>query len=143
MYSNPAGTPPALLHNLKHNKVLHQQIVILNVRTEDVAHVAPPERVTAETLGEGFCRVRIRYGFMDEPNIPEALSGLLRDLFKVDAMQLSYFLGRENLIPSSKPGMALWREVLFVWMSRNAQTATTYFRLPPNRVVELGAQIEL
>jgi KUP system potassium uptake protein len=143
MSSNPVGTPTALLHNLKHNKVLHEQVVVLNVRTEEVAHVPPSDRVTAEALGDGFLRVRIRYGFMDEPDIPVALLRLPPGLPRLDPMQVTYFLGRENLIAGPKPGMAVWRESIFVWMSRNAQSATTYFRLPPNRVVELGAQIEL
>ena len=143
MYSNPAGTPPALLHNLKHNKVLHEKVVILNVRTNDLAHVTPAERVEASDIGNGFYRVLIRYGFMDEPDIPDALMRIPSEVLKLDPMQVTYFLGRENLIASPKPGMARWRETLFAWMSRNAQAATTYFRLPPNRVVELGAQIEL
>ncbi|MEX2219800.1 MAG: potassium transporter Kup [Phycisphaerales bacterium] len=143
MYSSATGTPPALLHNLKHNKVLHERVILLTVRTEDLAHVPPVERVGAEALGEGFFRVRVRYGFMDEPDIPAALALVPSESLPLDPMQVTYFLGRENLIPSSRPGMARWREALFAWMSRNAQSATAYFRLPPNRVVELGAQIEL
>jgi KUP system potassium uptake protein len=143
MYSNPGGTPPALLHNLKHNKVLHEKVVVLNVRTEDLPHVPLAERVGAEALGDEFYRVRVRYGFMDDPDIPVALSRVPPEVLRLELAQASYFLGRENLIPRRRRGMARWREALFVWMSRNAQTATTYFRLPPNQVVELGAQIEL
>jgi KUP system potassium uptake protein len=141
MYSNAEATPPALLHNLKHNKVLHERIVFLSVVTEETPHVAADNRAMIEDLGAGFIRVQVRYGFMDEPNVPEALNALKGLTFK--PLETSYFLGRETLIPSKRPGMAIWREHLFAVMHRNARPATSFFRLPPNRVVELGAQIEL
>lgn len=141
MYSNAEATPPALLHNVKHNKVLHERIVFLSVVTEETPHVAADKRATIEDLGAGFIRVRLGYGFMDEPNVPEALNTLHGLTFK--PLETSYFLGRETLIPSRRPGMAIWREHLFAIMHRNARPATSFFRLPPNRVVELGAQIEL
>ena len=143
MYSNPDATPPALLHNLKHNKVLHERVVFLSVSTAEVPHVAADKRASVEALGHGFYRLRLTYGFMEEPHVPEALAALAERGLEFRPMETTYFLGRETLIPSSRPGMALWREHLFATMSRNARPATSFFRLPPNRVVELGAQIEL
>jgi KUP system potassium uptake protein len=143
MYSDPAATPPALLHNLKHNKVLHERVVFLVVETENVPHVPPEERAKLEDLGVGFYRVTLRYGFMEEPNVPQALAALRGKGLELKPLETTYFLGRETLSPTNKPGMALWRERLFTVMHRNARTATSFFCLPPNRVVELGAQIEL
>ncbi len=143
MYSDPGATPPALLHNLKHNKVLHERVVFLIVETENVPHVPENERARVEDLDAGFYRVTLRYGFMEEPNVPKALAGLRERGLEFKHLETTYFLGRETLIPSEKPGMALWRERLFSVMHRNARTATSFFCLPPNRVVELGAQIEL
>jgi KUP system potassium uptake protein len=143
MYSNPEATPPALLHNLKHNKVVHERVVFLALATEEVPHVPAEERATIEGLGAEFYRVRLRYGFMDEPHVPAALATLKEKGLDFVPLETSYFLGRETLIPSPRPGMAIWREHLFAVMSRNARPATSFFRLPPNRVVELGAQVEL
>ncbi|HYH79739.1 MAG TPA: potassium transporter Kup [Longimicrobium sp.] len=143
MYGNPDGTPPALLHNLVHNKVLHERVVLLTVDTQEIPLVAEEERVEVKELGSGFYRVVVRYGFVEEPDIPAALARVSMPGLDLRPMSTSYFLGRETLIPSSKPGMAMWREHLFSVMSRNARTATSFYRLPPNRVVELGAQIEL
>ncbi|MBW3570879.1 MAG: potassium transporter Kup [Gemmatimonadetes bacterium] len=143
MYGNPEGTPPALLHNLIHNKVLHERVVLLTVETEEIPMVDDEQRVEVSELGHGVFRVVLRYGFTEDPDIPSALA-LARDrglTFK--PMETSYFLGRETLIASKSPGMALWREQIFALMSRNARSATSFFGLPPNRVVELGAQIEL
>ena len=144
MYSNPSTTPPALLHNLKHNKVLHERLVILTIRTEEIPHVPISERIHVDDLGHGFFRVGLTYGFMEDPNVPAAL--LLAKPYGLEfkVMDTTYFLGRENLIATSRRrGMAVWREKLFAWMSKNSRAATSFFRLPPNRVVELGAQIEL
>jgi KUP system potassium uptake protein len=143
MYSDPAATPPALLHNLKHNKVLHERVVFLVVETAEVPHVPANERATSEDLGAGFHRVILHYGFMEEPNVPRALAELRDKGLELKPLETTYFLGRETLIPTNKPGMALWRERLFTVMHRNARPATSFFSLPPNRVVELGAQIEL
>jgi KUP system potassium uptake protein len=143
MYGNPHGTPPALLHSLKHYKVLHQTVVFLAVETMEVSHVPPSERVRVEVLGEGFFRIILHYGFMQDPNIPAALRLVKEPGLELKPAETTYFLGRETLIPSKKPGMAMWREHLFASMSRNARPATAFFKLPPNRVVELGAQIEL
>jgi len=143
MYSNPDATPPALLHNLKHNKVLHERVVFLSVATAEVPHVPVDRRTTVEEFGHGFYRLRLVYGFMEEPHVPEALAALKERGLEFRPLETTYFLGRETLIPSSKPGMAIWREHLFAMMNRNARTATSFFCLPPNRVVELGAQVEL
>ena len=143
MYGNPEGTPPALLHNLSHNKVLHERVVLLTVDTREIPVVGDDERVEVSELGGGFYRIVVRYGFTQEPDIPEALAGVRVPGLDLRPMSTSYFLGRETLIPSPRPGMAMWREHLFAVMSRNARTATSFYRLPPNRVVELGAQIEL
>ncbi|HEX6748828.1 MAG TPA: potassium transporter Kup [Longimicrobium sp.] len=143
MYGNRQGTPPALLHSLKHYKVLHATTVFLNVETQEVPHVAEEQRIEVEALGEGFYRVTLSYGFMEDPDVPRALSGIHVDGLDLRPAHTSYFLGRETLIPSKRPGMALWRERLFAVMARNARPATSFFALPPNRVVELGAQIEL
>jgi len=136
--------PPALLHNLKHNKVLHDRVVILTVAIEQVPHVAPAARAEVKPLGEGFYRIVLHYGFMDEIDIPAALHALgeaVGDKFK--AMETSYFLARQTLIASSRPGMAIWREKLFALMVRNAESAMEFFKLPTNRVVELGSQVEI
>ena len=143
MYSNPEAAPPALLHNLKHNKVLHERVVFLSVATEEVPHLAAEDRGTIEHLGAEFYRVRLRYGFMEEPHVPAALATLKEKGLEFLRLETSYFLGRETLIPSPRPGMAIWRERLFWVMSRNARPATSFFHLPPNRVVELGTQVEL
>jgi KUP system potassium uptake protein len=143
MYGNPQGTPPALLHSLKHYKVLHKQVVLLSIETEEVPHIKDAERATAEDLGHGFFRVVVRYGFMEEPDVPQVLATIRLPGLDLSAMNTTFFLGRETLIPSAREGLATWREHLFAIMSRNARTATSFFKLPPNRVVELGAQIEL
>ncbi len=143
MYGTADATPPALLHNLIHNKVLHQRVVLLTVSTQEVSVVDHDERFHVRELGHGFWAVEVRYGFTQDPNIPQALAQLENPGLRFKPMETSYFLGRETLIPSKKPGMALWRERFFGIMARNARTATSFFSLPPNRVVELGAQIEL
>ncbi|MFL5348453.1 MAG: potassium transporter Kup [Hyalangium sp.] len=143
MTGNPEGSPPALLHNLKHNKVLHEQVVLLTILAEDVPHVVGDERVEVNPLEQGFVRVIARYGFMENPSIPDILKRGREQGLQFQLMSTSFFLGRETLIPAKKPGMPVWREALFSWMSRNARSATAFFRIPPNRVVELGTQVEL
>nr|WP_217911966.1 potassium transporter Kup [Myxococcus sp. AM011] len=143
MTGNAEGTPPALLHNLKHNKVLHEQVVLLTIQSEDVPHIPAAERVEVEPLEQGFVRVVATYGFMENPSIPDVLKRCREKGLQFQLMGTSFFLGRETLIPTKRPGMAVWREALFAWMSRNARSATAYFRIPPNRVVELGSQVEL
>jgi KUP system potassium uptake protein len=143
MYGNPTGTPPALLHSLKHYKVLHERTVFLSVSTQEMPHVDPSERLAVEELGEGFYRISLSYGFMEDPNVPEALAMVKVPGLDLSPGRTSYFLGRETLIPSREPGMLRWRRGLFAIMARNARPATTFFGLPANRVVELGAQIRL
>ncbi|MBN8814987.1 MAG: potassium transporter Kup [Sphingomonas sp.] len=143
MTSSADGVPHALLHNLKHNKVLHERIILLTVKIVDVPYYPAAERVHLDHLGHGFHRVVLKYGFMEEADVPAAL-GLVTgcgDKFKM--MDTSFFLARQTLLPSSKPGMAIWREKLFAWMLRNAESAMEFFRLPTNRVVELGSQVEI
>ena len=142
MTSSPIGVPHALLHNLKHNKVLHDRILLLTVRIEDVPYVRG-ERLKAEDLGDGFYRIVLRYGFMEEIDVPAALAGMRGCGPDYKAMDTSFFLARQTLISSTGPGMAVWREKLFAWMLRNAESAMEFFKLPANRVVELGSQVEI
>jgi KUP system potassium uptake protein len=137
------GTPHALLLNLRHNKCMHERVVFLSVTTESAPFVSRRRRVEIEPLKEGFHRVNLRFGFMQDPDVPRALEGVKIAGRKFDMMETTFFLGRETLIPKGALGMAIWRERLFALMSRNATSAMAFFRLPPNRVVELGAQIEL
>ena len=136
------GIPHALLHNLKHNKVLHERVVLLTVLVDEVPHVPESKRIEVQPLAGRLYRVIVRYGFMQTPNVPAALTLGEKAGLAFDLMDTSFFLSRETLIPSAIPGMALWREALFSWMLRNAATAMNFFRLPPNRVIELGTQIE-
>lgn len=140
---NPTGTPPALLHNLKHNKVLHQHVAIVNVKTAEVPHVPKDERITIEGKDLGFWRITLCFGFMDEPNVPEALKQISHSEFKFVPMQASYFLGRERVLCHACRGIKGIREALFAWMAQNARDATSFFSLPPNAVVELGARVEI
>jgi KUP system potassium uptake protein len=159
------GAPPVLLHHLKHNKVLHDRVILLSVISQEIPQVANTDRISYRDLGEGFCEVIANYGFMETPDIPEMLQSLRlakddgREI-QIDVKSTSFYLGRETLIPvdrkkkkgtaapaSSTDGthtrvMGKWRKKLFIFMTRNAQSATAFFGLPPNRVVELGAQIQ-
>jgi KUP system potassium uptake protein len=143
MTAQPRGTPPALAHNLRYNKVLHEHVVTLMVTTQPVPHVPEEQRVVVRSLGQGVFDVVARYGFMEDPNVPEALTRAKEHGLDLDEGDVTYFLGRETLIVTRTPGMAMWREKLFVLMARNAVRATTFFRLPPERVVELGVQVEI
>lgn len=143
MASSSSGVPSALLHNIKHNKVLHERVVILTVAIQDVPFVRSEARADLEDLGQGFYRLILRYGFLEETDIPAALQEVAGCGTRFDMMHTSFFLSRQTLLPSSKPGMAIWREKLFAWMLRNAASAMAFFRLPTNRVVELGSQIEI
>jgi KUP system potassium uptake protein len=143
MTGDTEGTPHALLHNVKHNHVVHEQVVILTVETSEVPYVPQRERLDVIPQGQGFCRIVARYGFMQDPNVPRALALASTEEFPIEPMRTTYFVGREKLIPAGKSGMARWREGLFAFLSRNAEGATAFFRIPSNRVVELGAQIEL
>ncbi|MCH4152040.1 MAG: potassium transporter Kup [Sphingobium sp.] len=141
--STMEGIPPALLHNLKHNHALHERVVILTVFTEGMPHVPVEDRRKVESLGHGFYRIGLHYGFMDEVDIPAELAQEERAGGAFKPMDTSYFLARQTLIASNRPGMAIWREKLFAWMVRNAQSAMEFFKLPTNRVIELGSQVEI
>jgi KUP system potassium uptake protein len=145
MTSTIGGVPHALLHNLKHNKVLHERVILLTVKIADVPYVdvASGKRCRMEDLGNGFHRMILKYGFMEEPNVPAALQDVTSCGPAFKMMDTSFFLARQTLLPSSRPGMAIWREHLFSWMLRNAESAMEFFRLPTNRVVELGSQVEI
>lgn len=142
LVSSRGGTPPALLHNLKHNKVLHEQVVFLTIVTRQVPRVPRAERVELEELGQGLFRVTAYYGFAEDPNVPAVLAQCPKDRFDFSPMRTTYFLGNETLIVTGKPGMAAWRKRLFSLMKRNARDPTSFFDIPPNRVVELGTQLE-
>jgi KUP system potassium uptake protein len=143
MTAQPTGTPPALLHNLRYNKVLHACVVVLNVRTLQSPYVLPRHRISMEALGEGIYDVWLQYGFMDDPDVPGDLARVREMGVPLTLDDLTYFLGRETLVVTREPGMALWREHLFVLMARNAVRATSFFRLPPERVVELGVHVAM
>jgi KUP system potassium uptake protein len=163
--SDSSGAPPVLLHHLKHNQVLHEKVMLMSIHTEEIPQVDEDERVRCRELGEGFYQVIARYGFMETPDVPSALRLLARSDGKgtpvsVKLPYTTYYLGRETLIaadgrrsartasaPAMGPSppaakMARWRKKLFILMTRNAQSATAFFSIPPNRVVELGAQIQ-
>ncbi|MCZ8134977.1 MAG: potassium transporter Kup [Porphyrobacter sp.] len=144
MSASAEGVPSALLHNLKHNQVLHARVLIVTVKVEEVPQVDPARRAEVEDAREGFYRVIIRYGFMEEIDIPRDLAALETRCGPFDPMATSYFLGRQKLIPSEDhPGMARWREGLFAWMSKSSESAMESFKLPTNRVVELGSQLQI
>jgi len=137
------GIPHALLHNLKHNKVLHERVLLLTVKIEDVPYVEEQQTFHLQELGQGFYRLIVRYGFMQETNVPAALARVDSCGPQFKMMDTSFFLARQTLIASPRPGMWIWREKLFAWMLRNAESAMEFFNLPPNRVVELGSQVEI
>ncbi len=137
------GVPHALLHNLNHNKVLHERVVLLTVRAEDIPHVPDEQRVEVKALGNEFYRLTVHYGFKDEPDLPAALELAAPHGMEFSLLETSFFLSRQTLVPTPEPGMAMWRERLFAAMSRNASSATVFFKIPANRVVELGTRVEL
>lgn len=143
MTSNSGGAPPVLLHHFKHNKTLHEQIVFLSVMTREEPEVAPAERVAIKDLGEGFWQVNAFYGFMQSPSVLEILRECRAHGLETKVDDVSFFLGRETLLTTGKSGMAFWRKALFSFLSRNARPATHFFAIPPNRVIELGIQVEL
>jgi KUP system potassium uptake protein len=143
MTAQPRGTPPALAHNLRYNKILHEHVIVLTVTTSAVPYVPFDEQITVQSLGHGVYNMRAQYGFMQDPNVPDALLLARAKGLDVDLDDVIYFLGRETIIVTRQQGMATWRERLFVLMARNAVRATAFFRLPPERVVELGVQVEM
>jgi KUP system potassium uptake protein len=142
--ADPNNVPFCLLHNLKHNKVLHQRVILLSVTTESVPVVPDRDRTTIDDLGKSFYRMIARYGFAESPNVPRVLAAATERMgFAFNMMDISFFLGREKLVASKRPHMSGLRERLFIWLQRNAVSATDFFRIPSNRVVELGAQVEV
>jgi KUP system potassium uptake protein len=145
--SNQVAAPPVLLHHLKHNKVLHERVLLVSLTSEDFPNVTDAERVTVRDIGAGFFQVIGRYGFMEKPDVPKLLASLATlpagERLDVKPMETTFYLGRETLLPGGPSTMWGWRKRLFIFMSRNAQTASQFFGLPPNRVVEMGAQIQL
>ena len=142
MTSTHQGAPVVLLHHLKHNKVLHDKVILMSVQVDEYPEVFEEKRVEMESLGEGFWRVVAHYGFMEQPDVPEILEICKKRGLHTKRGDTSYFLGRERLVLTGKSPMSRWRKNLFALMSRNARSATEYFGIPPNRVVELGAQVE-
>ena len=143
MTSSMNGVPHALLHNLKHNKVLHERVMLLTVKVQDVPYILSQKRADSVDLGHGFYRIVLNYGFMEEVDVPAELTRIENIGATCKMMDTSFFLARQTLLPSEKPGMAIWRERLFAWMLRNAESAMEFFKLPTNRVVELGSQVEI
>ncbi len=144
MSGNRFGTPLALLHNLKHNKVLHEQVVLLTVRTEEVPYLTDVrDRVTLERLEAGFWRAQIHFGFMEKPDVPAALESIKHTGLQLEPMRTTYFIGRETILATRKLGLSAWRGSIFAWMMRNSGDVTSYFCLPPNGVVELGTRVEV
>jgi KUP system potassium uptake protein len=142
--TSPDAVPAALLHNLKHNQVLHERVLILTVRVEEVPHVPAKGRLEIRGGDGGFYRVVLHYGFMDEIDVPADLTRIEQCGGRFSMMTTSFFLGRQKLLPSAEqPGMALWREQLFAWLMKNSESAMEFFRLPTNRVIELGSQLRI
>jgi KUP system potassium uptake protein len=143
MTSNPTVVPTAFLHNLKHNHVVHERVVIMKVNVEDVPRVAEAQRIEVEKLGKGFHKVTVHYGFMERPDVPRALELCRPFGLSFDLMQTTFFLGRETLIPASRSELRRWQAALFIAMQATALSATRFFRIPANRVVEMGTQVEI
>ncbi len=143
MTSTMGVTPPILLHHFKHNKVLHEKVVLFTIVTEGIPEVPKRDRIQMREFSHGFSEVIAHYGFMQTPNVPLALRRAAELGLEFDPGAVSYFLGRETLLTTGKSGMATWRKRLFVYLARNARPANTFFRIPPNRVIELGAQVEI
>lgn len=143
MTGNPDYVPGALLHNLKHNKVLHEKVLFVTVSNVDVPEVGEADRVVATELATGIHRVTLRYGFMESPNLPRDIALLREHGIPIEPMQASYFLGRETLVPAMAPKMPGWRRFLFLLLARNATPATEFFRIPSDRVVELGVRVAI
>ncbi len=143
LFPEPGATPPALLANLRHNEVLHETVVLVSVQVAEVPRIAPARRHTVHHLGEGFHQVVLLFGFMDEPDVPAALAAIVEPDFGIDASDATYFLGRETIFATERPGMARWRDRLFGLLYRNARSAVQYFGLPRDRVFEVGMQVEI
>jgi KUP system potassium uptake protein len=143
MTATTEGVPAALLHNIKHNQTVHERTVLTTVMTADAPYVPASHRITLTDLGSGFYRLVIRYGFMQSPDVPAALADCKAYGFDFDLMKTSFFLSRETIVPSLYPGMARWRELFFAYMALNSTTAMKFFKIPTERVVELGTQLQI
>lgn len=143
MASSSKGVPSALLHNIKHNRILHERVIILTIQIADEPYVDEEQRIECKDMGQGFFRIRLHFGFLEETDVPATLASVDLCGPPFDMMQTSFFLSRQTLISSKVPGMAIWREKIFAWMLRNAANAMEFFKLPTNRVVELGSQVEI
>jgi KUP system potassium uptake protein len=139
--SDPEVTPVALMHNLKHNKTLHQKNIIMTVRNADAPRVDDADRIQVEVINDDFKRVTVSYGFMESPNLPRALQLCRKIGLKFDIMATSFFLGRRTVVTAAQSGMPLWQDKLFILLMRNGANPTDFFKIPPGRVVELGAQV--
>jgi KUP system potassium uptake protein len=139
--SDPDTAPVALMHNLKHNKVLHQKNIILTLETADTPRVREQDRIRIEPINDDFKKVIISYGFMESPNVPKALTFCRKLGLKFDIMATSFFLGRRSVVPSAQSGMPLWQDKLFIFLMKNAANPTDFYKIPPGRVVELGTQV--
>ena len=141
--AHSGGVPVLLLHHFKHNQVLHEKVVLLTIASDQTPFVKPADRISLEALDHGFYRLIARFGYMETPNVPDLLRAAGSAGLDIDLARTTYFLGRETLIPGKAGGMSRWRKHLFAYVSRNSTSATAYFGIPPNRVVELGMQVEL
>lgn len=141
--ATPTGIPRTLLHNFKHNKVIHEKVILLTVKSEEIPFVEGSDRTEVRELGQGFYRVLARYGFSEHPDIPGVLAGIKHPSVELDPLKITFFLGRETLLPGRKKTMFFWRKQLFAFLSRNAFDASKFFRIPPGRVVEMGIQLEV
>ena len=143
MAGDPEGVPNALMHNLKHNKVLHERVVFLTIITRNVPWVPPAERIAVEQLGQGFYRLIVHFGFMDRPDVSATLDLCKDEGLEFDLMQTTFFLSRATVVPTERGAMAPWRERLFATMARNARTAADYYNIPAHCVIELGTKLEI
>jgi KUP system potassium uptake protein len=143
MTGNLDFVPNALLHNLKHNKVLHEQVFFVTVRNLDVPQADPGDRIRADEASPGIYKITMSYGFMESPNVPRALESLSQQGIDFKPMSTSYFVGRETVVPASVPKLRFVRRWLFLFMARNAVSATEFFRIPSDRVVELGVRVAI
>jgi KUP system potassium uptake protein len=143
LVSDPDAVPHALLHNLKHNKVLHKRNVILTVDTLETPYADFDERVELKDLGNDFYLLKLRFGFADDPNVPAALHVCAKQGLDIKMMDTTFFLSRETIVATDRPGMVMWRDKLFAFLARNALPATAFFSIPGNRLIELGAQVEI
>ncbi len=143
MTSNPVGVPNVLLHHLKHNRVLHERVVLMSFRTAPQPEVNDEERLSVDTLEHGFYRVVVDWGFMEKPSMAQTLELCAQKGLHLEAQATTFFLGRETLLATGKSGMMAWRKKLFALLARNAPSVTAYLGIPPNRVIEVGTQVEI